>query len=596
MLRLKKQFMVALIILSAAILKAQPTRIYVDNTATNPSPDGSTWLTAYTNLQDAFDDISVLVADTIEIWVRATSNYYIPAPNPDPQSGRFTIPAVNKNIFVYGGFTGTETSLNQRPHNSLTILSGDGGTSGNNSDNSRCLIRVEDPTPMNNTKVIIDGFVFQDVNYDGGGATRSALYIIRDFVTINNCVFKNNRTTDRGAAISSNRPIVIKNSTFENNIADLYGGAIDIILSFAADCYILNCKFFNNEALAGFGGAIKADYVTNLYLVNSLFVNNTASSGSAAQAFISNISAINCTFVKGNGSVFSGASNNTHYMINSIIYKPSNTSIHTGSGQLNLSNSLYDNPMMTGFNSSGTNYIGNPLFKFYNDTLLEQSVFELQSCSPAINAGNNVNINYFINLGAISGDIQGNPRLRDSIVDIGAYEYFKDTLLANNDSLRLQASSIYWLQQSGINDSILIDSVYLYNCTTNQTVMGMPLNAFNGSISPTVTGNYAIIYTYKGGCSDTTECKAITITPNTTGEEEIVSFNNIRIYPNPARELIYIRGINESLNYQIFDITGKLVINGKLNNDSEYINVSTLNNGVYFIKVKNTINKIIINK
>jgi hypothetical protein len=592
---MKRSVLSFITFITVSVIYAQPARIYVDNTVTDPSPDGSTWQTAYTNLQDAFDDIPVLGADTIEIWVRATSNYYIPAPNPDPQSGRFLIPGVNKNIFVYGGFTGTETSLNQRPQNSLTILSGDAGVFGNNSDNSRCLIRVEDPTTMNTRNVIIDGFVFQDINYDGTGTTCSALFNLRDFVTVNNCVFKNNRTTYRGAAIFSNRAIVIENSTFENNTADLYGGAIDINLIFPAECYILGCKFFNNVALSGIGGAIKADYVSNLYLVNSLFVNNTAASGSAAQAFNSSISTINCTFVKGNGSVFAGASNNTHYLVNSIIYKSSSTNIYSGGiGQLYLSNSLYDDSLMTGFNSSGTNYVGDPLFKFYNDTLLDEYVFELQSCSPAINSGNNININAFINLGAINSDIQGKERLRDSIVDIGAYEYFKDTLLVNNDSLRLQASSIYWLQQSGINDSILIDSVYLYNCTTNQTVMSMPLSTFNGSVSPAVTGNYAFIFTYKGGCSDTTECKSITITPNPNGLNEIILSNTILVYPNPNKGSFTIKSTKGGV-FELMDVAGRILKTYTITNTQQTVN-ENIPVGMYFLREKEsgTIQKLIV--
>jgi predicted outer membrane repeat protein len=590
---MKRSILLFITFVTVSVIYAQSTRIYVDNTVTDPSPDGTTWQTAYTNLQHAFNAISGLGADTIEIWVRATSNYYIPAPNPDPQSGHFLIPGVNKNIFVYGGFTGTETSLNQRPQNSLTILSGDAGVFGNNSDNTRCLIRVDEPS-LNTSDVIIDGFVFQDINYDGTGTNRSALFNLRNFVTVNNCVFKNNRTANRGAAIFSNKAIVIKNSTFENNTATSYGGAIDLNLTFAASCYILGCKFFNNVSLSNIGGAIKADYVSNLYLVNSLFVNNTATSGSAAQAYNSSISTINCTFVKGNGSVFAGASNNTHYIVNSIIYKSSSTNIYSGIGQLYLSNSLYDDSLMTGFNSSGTNYVGDPLFKFYNDTLLDECVFELQSCSPAINSGNNVNINYFINLGAINSDIQGKERIRDSIVDIGAYEYFKDTLLVNNDSLRLQASSIYWLQQSGINDSILIDSVYLYNCTTNQTVMSMPLSTFNGSISPTVTGNYAFIFTYKGGCSDTTECKSITITPNTNGQNEIMLSNTILVYPNPNKGTFTIQSTKGGV-FELIDVTGKVIHTYTLTNTQQTVN-ENIPAGMYFVREKQsgTIQKLLV--
>ncbi|MFN4235097.1 MAG: T9SS type A sorting domain-containing protein [Bacteroidia bacterium] len=594
---MKKKFILFITLVFCKAFYAQPVRIYVDNTATSPTPDGSTWQTAYINLQDAFNDISVSGSDTIEIWVRATNTPYKPVPNPQPQDGYFNIPGVNKHIYLYGGFNGTETTLNQRPSNAHSVLSGDVGVPGDSSDNTRCLIRIEDPTSMNNTKVLIDGFVFQDVNYDGTGSTRGALFIHRDFVTINNCIFKNNRTSDRGAAISTIKAIVITNSIFENNTANLYGGAIDIYLFSPLACFILNCKFFNNVALTGIGGAIKADYVPNLYLVNSLFVNNTGANGSAAQSFNSNISAVNCTFVKSNGSIFEGASNNTHYIVNSIIYKSSSTNILSGNGQLFLSHSLYENGSMTGYTSSGNNYIADPKFKYYNDSLLDQSVFELQSCSPGINEGNNTNINYFINLGAINGDIQGKERLRDSIVDIGAYEYFKDTLIVTNDSLRLQASSIYWLQQSGINDSILIDSVYLYNCTTNQTVMSMPLSTFNGSVSPTVTGNYAFIFTYNGGCSDTTECKSITITPNTNGQNEIILSNTILVYPNPAQNQLTIAGIVKETNYQIFDIAGKILLSGKIKSLNEIIDVSTLNSGIYFLEIDNqSTSKIIITK
>lgn len=594
---MKKNLLFTAFILTANFIFAQQARIYVDNTATSTTPDGSTWLTAYTNLQDAFDEITSLGADTVEVWVRATSNLYIPTLDPFTFTSYYTIPATNKNIFVYGGFAGTETSLNQRPKNSLTILSGDGGVQGDYMDNSPSLISILDPTPLNNTKVIIDGFIFQDANYYGSGTVRGAIYNLRDFVTVNNCIFKNNRTIDRGAAISTNRAIVINNSIFENNTANLYGGAIDMNLSFQANCFILNSKFFNNVSLDGIGGAIKADYITNLYLVNSLFVNNTAQDGSAVQVYQSNISAINCTFVKSNGSVFSGASNNAHYIVNSIIYKSSSTNMYSGIGQLFIGNSLYDNGMMTGFTSSGTNYIADPLFKYYNDTLLEQSVFELQSCSPGINEGNNANINYFINLGAINGDIQGKERLNDSIVDIGAYEYFKDTLIANNDSLQLQASSIYWLQQSITTDTILIDSVHLYNCNSNQIVTSVPLAGFNGSFVPTVSGNYAIIFTYKSGCSDTTECKSITITPNTMGEEEISISSIFHVYPNPAQDYIIIEGLTTNSNYQIYDLTGKLVLSGVVKNHIETINVSTLINGVYFLKIDgDKIRKVIVNK
>ena len=52
------------------------------------------------------------------------------------------------------------------------------------------------------------------------------------------------------------------------------------------------------------------------------------------------------------------------------------------------------------------------------------------------------------------------------------------------------------------------------------------------------------------------------------------------IYPNPVNNILFIEN-NENLEYKIYDITGKFVLNG-INNQ---INVSGLEKGVYFIKL-----------
>ena len=61
---------------------------------------------------------------------------------------------------------------------------------------------------------------------------------------------------------------------------------------------------------------------------------------------------------------------------------------------------------------------------------------------------------------------------------------------------------------------------------------------------------------------------------------ENFSAEKIKIHPNPVKNIIYIENITDS-NYEICDITGKRVLNG---NNSE-INVSSLEKGVYFLKV-----------
>ncbi|PKP14919.1 MAG: hypothetical protein CVU07_12410, partial [Bacteroidetes bacterium HGW-Bacteroidetes-23] len=63
---------------------------------------------------------------------------------------------------------------------------------------------------------------------------------------------------------------------------------------------------------------------------------------------------------------------------------------------------------------------------------------------------------------------------------------------------------------------------------------------------------------------------------------------NVQIYPNPVTETLFVRLKDESAanNYNVTDMTGKVVLHGKLFSD-QGIKVSDLANGVYFIAVDN---------
>jgi hypothetical protein len=63
-----------------------------------------------------------------------------------------------------------------------------------------------------------------------------------------------------------------------------------------------------------------------------------------------------------------------------------------------------------------------------------------------------------------------------------------------------------------------------------------------------------------------------------------LELSNISIFPNPAKDLVQIRGLeNELTKIDIFNINGQHVINYKGNND--FIDISNLDEGVYFIKL-----------
>ncbi len=71
--------------------------------------------------------------------------------------------------------------------------------------------------------------------------------------------------------------------------------------------------------------------------------------------------------------------------------------------------------------------------------------------------------------------------------------------------------------------------------------------------------------------------------------------NEFIIFPNPAKNILQVKVTNtySNANIQIIDITGKVVISVLLNETKQNINVSELNNGVYFIKVGAQVKKFI---
>ncbi len=69
--------------------------------------------------------------------------------------------------------------------------------------------------------------------------------------------------------------------------------------------------------------------------------------------------------------------------------------------------------------------------------------------------------------------------------------------------------------------------------------------------------------------------------------------NQLKVYPNPAGEMIYIANSNIS-SYKILDISGKVVAEGLYLNNG--INISKLQNGMYFLNAVDMDNNVIINK
>ncbi len=118
--------------------------------------NGTTWANAFTSLQSGL--AAALAGD--EIWVAAGT--YTPAATVD----RTLSFAMKNGVGVYGGFAGTETMRSQaKPSANVTMLSGDVGNTGFDSDNSYHVVTADSTVTATG---ILDGFTVIGGRADGG--------------------------------------------------------------------------------------------------------------------------------------------------------------------------------------------------------------------------------------------------------------------------------------------------------------------------------------------------------------------------------------------------------------------------------------------
>lgn len=64
----------------------------------------------------------------------------------------------------------------------------------------------------------------------------------------------------------------------------------------------------------------------------------------------------------------------------------------------------------------------------------------------------------------------------------------------------------------------------------------------------------------------------------------------IKMFPNPTTRTLYVeskRNVSKPIFYQLYDITGRLMLNGTSNRDNFEINVEKLGAGIYTVKLFN---------
>ena len=319
--------------------KVQADIWYVDNDNTCNSSCGTSWATAFSSIQDAVDS----AADSDEIWVK---------------QGVYALGAeiaVDKVVYLYGGFDGTETQAEQRDWlNNITIIDGQnnvrclyitadatiegftiirgyassyggGGIYNYNADsNITDCIFIENTTERHGGGIhnslsdpTITGCTFSrnTAVYWGGGISNDGCNFDGLGLSITDCTFSENHAGYDGGGIHNDTcEYTISGCTFLKNTAGYGGGGVQCTISTASDTIITDCTFIGNSALGDYigqgGGAIGNESV-EAFITNCTFIGNSAELHGGAILGLDSLTTItNCTFFENSaGGLGSGVAN-----------------------------------------------------------------------------------------------------------------------------------------------------------------------------------------------------------------------------------------------------------------------------------------------
>ncbi|MBN1908212.1 MAG: Ig-like domain-containing protein, partial [Pirellulales bacterium] len=382
-----------------------------------PGGDGLAWITAYNNLQEALALATTLngdgnsANDVHQIWI--AEGTYKPTTELEPGDPRSASFSLVNGVTLYGGFVGTETTLDHRNWSAhITTLSGDLGTSGDNSDNTHTVVYCGAGIEARVNGISIIGGNANGSNISnhperlyGGGIYNSGT------LTVTNSMLSDNSAADGGGIYSCSGTLVVMDSTLANNSAagssyGLGGG----IYSCSSTLMVTNSILSGN--LGSYGGGIASD--GTLIITNSTLSANLAGSygGGIYIKSGSSIATLNNTIVAGNGAQ---SEYGLDIRLASGTLSGSCNLIGDGSGQSTLIHGI-DGNQVGNFSSPI-----DPMLSDWTELVNGQWGYYLLPGSPAIDAGENILAVDTVGQ-PLAEDIYGNSRIQNGTVDIGAVE------------------------------------------------------------------------------------------------------------------------------------------------------------------------------
>ncbi|HMQ50231.1 MAG TPA: T9SS type A sorting domain-containing protein [Saprospiraceae bacterium] len=483
-----------------------------------------------------------------------------------------------------------------------------------------------------------------------GGALHIGIDRHISYTKIDHCAFSDNHSADRGAAfyMENNDENVgnneISNSTFIRNDGEsLIGGAF--VIRGRLDGYtfientVSNCLFAENtggiEFASGRPGGMNST-VTNCTFFNNGQVDVTKGwSPNFDSAYYNYMTVRNCVFQR---KSIPGI--REHFLNGAVKGQPYNLYGYT------ISHCIVSAPacdLLGGDEACGEGML------FQTDPLFVDTLggdFRLRSCSPAINAGDAGIVGAL----GLTEDLEGNSRWLEALPDMGAYERLSlqvSALVADSIScadasdgavgLSFQGDTPYSYQwwngeESGTDTTALAAGEYAFVFTDAGACMDtailwldepLPLSAY-GSASPASaldvpdgsigidsitggTGSYTLLWstgdvdvwqlsTLSAGAyfltvTDAAGCMAVfdyvvDVVNGVSVEDQASDF---RLFPNPASRslnLLAPASAEMPLSFQLYDLSGRSVLEAGINVKEAVLDISLLESGLYFYEIR----------
>ena len=437
-----------------AIVMVQEVK-YVDADATGAN-DGSTWENAFNCLQNA------LSAARLGDEIRVAEGIYKPDEDTDNPTGtgdREATFQLKNGVTLKGGYAGYgQPDPDIRDIKTYeTILSGD--LDGDDVELSDPCDLLTEPTRSENSyhvitnsnideTAVLDGFTVTAGNANGsfGGYTGFGGGMFNNGrnnpcnPTVTKCTFIANSAVELGGGGMGNyghgdgqcKPILTK-CTFIANASAVIGGGIG---NWESSPVLTDCKFTANFADGGGGGMGNSSFGppdgSSPTLTNCIFNANstTRAGGGMHNSEFSSPTITNCSFTANSAGNEGGGICNEFYcdptVTNSILWDNSDAGGTDESAQIHNyeSTPVINNSCIQGWTGGlgGTgNIADDPLFRDADgpDNVVGTSDdnLRLMEGSPSIDAGDNTAVPP-----SVLTDLDGNPRIVNGTVDMGAYE------------------------------------------------------------------------------------------------------------------------------------------------------------------------------